>query len=163
VEYVEHTSILFRVLSAGDGAAYSPAVAQTEVKAAFNKSHIDGTSTLKERVAVPLWKNAIALMFCDKLFWPVAKEALYSFLGFTVVFAVVLDCSLSDRASNIGLAHQQMGVASRTIAPCMTIPVAFSPNTLDWAISGRESIILRTLWEVTADQTNPRLVSAFIR
>lgn len=34
---------------------------------------------------------------------------------------------------------------------------------VDWAISDRESIILRTLWEITADQPNPRLVSAFIR
>ncbi|WP_448560909.1 DUF6883 domain-containing protein [Trichothermofontia sp.] len=34
---------------------------------------------------------------------------------------------------------------------------------VDWAISDRESIILRTLWEITPAQPNPRLVSAFIR
>ncbi len=34
---------------------------------------------------------------------------------------------------------------------------------VDWAISDQESIILRTLWEITSAQPNPRLVSAFIR
>jgi len=34
---------------------------------------------------------------------------------------------------------------------------------IDWAISDRKSVILRTLWEITSAQPNPRLVSAFIR
>lgn len=34
---------------------------------------------------------------------------------------------------------------------------------VDWAISDQESIVLRTLWETTTDQPNPRLISAFIR
>ena len=34
---------------------------------------------------------------------------------------------------------------------------------VDWTISGRKSLILRTLWEVTSDRLNPRLVSAFIK
>ena len=34
---------------------------------------------------------------------------------------------------------------------------------VDWAISDQESIILRTLWEITSARPNPRLVSAFIR
>lgn len=34
---------------------------------------------------------------------------------------------------------------------------------VDWAISNQESIILRTLWEISRDQPNPRLISAFIK
>lgn len=34
---------------------------------------------------------------------------------------------------------------------------------VDWAIPGQESVVLRTLWEVSLSQPNPRLVSAFIR
>ncbi len=34
---------------------------------------------------------------------------------------------------------------------------------IDWAIPDRKSVILRTLWEITSAQPNPRLVSAFIR
>jgi hypothetical protein len=34
---------------------------------------------------------------------------------------------------------------------------------IDWTIPDRKSVILRTLWEITSDQPNPRLVSAFIR
>ncbi len=34
---------------------------------------------------------------------------------------------------------------------------------IDWTIPDRKSVILRALWEITSDQPNPRLVSAFIR
>ncbi len=34
---------------------------------------------------------------------------------------------------------------------------------VDWMIFDRDSIILRTIWEITPDQPSPRLVSAFIR
>jgi hypothetical protein len=34
---------------------------------------------------------------------------------------------------------------------------------VDWAIPEQDSIILRTLWEISPNQPNPRLVSAFIR
>ncbi|MFM7448170.1 MAG: DUF6883 domain-containing protein [Leptolyngbyaceae cyanobacterium] len=34
---------------------------------------------------------------------------------------------------------------------------------VDWAIPDQESMILRTLWEITTGQPNPRLVSAFIK
>jgi hypothetical protein len=34
---------------------------------------------------------------------------------------------------------------------------------VDWIISNQKSIMLRTLWEITPEQPNPRLVSAFIR
>ncbi len=37
------------------------------------------------------------------------------------------------------------------------------PYKIDWAIPDRKSVILRTLWEITSAQPNPRLVSAFIR
>jgi len=34
---------------------------------------------------------------------------------------------------------------------------------VDWAVADQKDIVLRTLWETTADQPYPRLVSAFIR
>jgi hypothetical protein len=34
---------------------------------------------------------------------------------------------------------------------------------VDWVISDQDSIILRTLWELTLDSQAPRLISAFIR
>ncbi|MBW4481696.1 MAG: hypothetical protein KME14_04045 [Tildeniella torsiva UHER 1998/13D] len=34
---------------------------------------------------------------------------------------------------------------------------------VDWVIVDRDSVVLRTLWEVRADQFPPRLVSAFIK
>lgn len=34
---------------------------------------------------------------------------------------------------------------------------------VDWTVPDQESIVLRTLWEITVEQPNPRLVSAFIR
>jgi hypothetical protein len=34
---------------------------------------------------------------------------------------------------------------------------------VDWEIDGRETIVLRTIWEVPAGQPSPRLVSAFIK
>jgi hypothetical protein len=34
---------------------------------------------------------------------------------------------------------------------------------VDWAIPAQESVILRTLWEISSKQPNPRLVSAFIK
>ncbi|MBE9078457.1 hypothetical protein IQ241_14320 [Romeria aff. gracilis LEGE 07310] len=34
---------------------------------------------------------------------------------------------------------------------------------VDWTIPGQVPIVLRTLWELTTAQSNPRLVSAFIR
>lgn len=34
---------------------------------------------------------------------------------------------------------------------------------VDWAISDRESTILRTIWEITSVQSSPRLISAFIK
>jgi len=34
---------------------------------------------------------------------------------------------------------------------------------VDWVIAGRDQLILRTLWEITSHDPNPRLVSAFIK
>jgi hypothetical protein len=34
---------------------------------------------------------------------------------------------------------------------------------VDWVVPDRESIILRTLWEISPNQSDPRLVSAFIK
>ncbi|MBE9111307.1 hypothetical protein IQ273_18025 [Nodosilinea sp. LEGE 07298] len=34
---------------------------------------------------------------------------------------------------------------------------------VDWAIGNQGSVVLRTLWEIRVDQSNPRLVSAFIK
>jgi hypothetical protein len=34
---------------------------------------------------------------------------------------------------------------------------------IDWTVSDQDSVVLRTLWETTPNQPNPRLVSAFIR
>jgi hypothetical protein len=34
---------------------------------------------------------------------------------------------------------------------------------VDWVVSDQESIILRTLWEISPNQSDPRLVSAFIK
>jgi hypothetical protein len=34
---------------------------------------------------------------------------------------------------------------------------------VDWVIADQDSIILRTLWELTLDSQAPRLISAFIR
>jgi hypothetical protein len=34
---------------------------------------------------------------------------------------------------------------------------------VDWTVSDQDSVVLRTLWEITSNQPNPRLVSAFIR
>ena len=34
---------------------------------------------------------------------------------------------------------------------------------VDWPIPEQESVVLRTLWEISLSQTSPRLVSAFIR
>jgi hypothetical protein len=34
---------------------------------------------------------------------------------------------------------------------------------VDWKIPNRESMILRTLWKITSDQPNPRLISALTR
>jgi hypothetical protein len=34
---------------------------------------------------------------------------------------------------------------------------------VDWKIPQQESVVLRTLWEISLHQTNPRLVSAFIK
>jgi len=34
---------------------------------------------------------------------------------------------------------------------------------VDWVIPDQTSAVLRTLWEITSNNPNPRLVSAFIR
>lgn len=34
---------------------------------------------------------------------------------------------------------------------------------VDWAISNYDRVVLRTLWEITSVNPNPRLVSAFIK
>lgn len=34
---------------------------------------------------------------------------------------------------------------------------------VDWAVPNHDQVVLRTLWEVTLDYPNPRLVSAFIK
>ena len=34
---------------------------------------------------------------------------------------------------------------------------------VDWPVINRPSVTLRTLWEITTEQPNPRLVSAFIK
>ena len=34
---------------------------------------------------------------------------------------------------------------------------------VNWTVPDQESVVLRTLWETTPNQSNPRLVSAFIR
>ncbi|MBE9157582.1 hypothetical protein IQ265_12215 [Nodosilinea sp. LEGE 06152] len=34
---------------------------------------------------------------------------------------------------------------------------------VDWAIDNQGSVVLRALWEIRVDQSNPRLVSAFIK
>jgi hypothetical protein len=34
---------------------------------------------------------------------------------------------------------------------------------VDWAVPGYDRIVLRTLWEITPDTPEPRLVSAFIK
>lgn len=34
---------------------------------------------------------------------------------------------------------------------------------VDWVVPDRDRVILRTLWEVTLDNLQPRLVSAFIK
>jgi hypothetical protein len=34
---------------------------------------------------------------------------------------------------------------------------------VDWVVPDQESIILRTLWEISSNQSDPRLVSAFIK
>jgi hypothetical protein len=34
---------------------------------------------------------------------------------------------------------------------------------VDWAIPDYDRVILRTLWEITSENPNPRLVSAFIK
>jgi hypothetical protein len=34
---------------------------------------------------------------------------------------------------------------------------------VDWLISNQRTVIIRTLWEISPNQPNPRLVSAFIR
>lgn len=34
---------------------------------------------------------------------------------------------------------------------------------VDWAIPDQEFIVLRTIWEISPNQPNPRLISAFIR
>lgn len=34
---------------------------------------------------------------------------------------------------------------------------------VDWMIPGYQDVVLRTLWEITTEEPNPRLVSAFIK
>jgi hypothetical protein len=34
---------------------------------------------------------------------------------------------------------------------------------VNWQIPGREHLTLRTLWQITADSPNPRLISAFLK
>ncbi|MEY2978950.1 MAG: DUF6883 domain-containing protein [Prochlorotrichaceae cyanobacterium] len=76
------------------------------------------------------------------------------------VFKAVLGIT-SQNVKQLEVLIQQAALEGEVIQQSQTpFGIQFK---VDWPVSGYENVILRTLWEITETQPNPRLISAFIK
>ena len=76
------------------------------------------------------------------------------------VFAAVLGLTRNDAkrlATLVQQAARQGEVTKEELSPFGYY------YRVDWPVSGKEDVILRTIWEIRPGETIPRLVTAFIK